>query len=141
VNVPATVELASSWVALNAVPYWMAAGAVQLIGGVICVVPFTFSCRTKLLETLPTVAVKVTAWEVATGDTVAITPTLEALAGIVTVAGTVTAVLLVHRVTVIPPTGAAAFSVTVQASDAEPDRDVPVHDRALNRVVSGGVVK
>ncbi len=41
-------------------------------------------------------------------------------AGTVTVAGTVTAVLLLERLTTNPPLGAAAFNVTVQASVPEP---------------------
>ena len=41
-------------------------------------------------------------------------------AGTVTVAGTVTAVLLLERLTTNPPLGATAFNVTVQASVPEP---------------------
>ena len=67
-----------------------------------------------------------------TDDTVAVTPALAALAGMVTVAGTVTAVLLVDRLTVIPPSGAGVFSVTVHVSVPEPVKDVPVQASALN---------
>jgi len=58
-----------------------------------------------------------------------------------TVAGTVTAVLLVHRMTVTPPDGAAAFSVTVQVFVPEPVKDAPLQDSALNPAVSGGVTR
>ena len=48
---------------------------------------------------------------------------LVAFAGIVTVAGTVTAALLLERPTMNPPAGAAEVSVTVQASAPEPVMD------------------
>jgi hypothetical protein len=57
---------------------------------------------------------------------------LVALAGTVTVAGSVTAVLLLNRVTVSPPLAAAAFSVTVQASVPEPVMDPLVQVSVLN---------
>jgi hypothetical protein len=88
-----------------------------------------------VFETLPALAVSITVWAVATGDTVAVIPALAALAGIVTEAGTVTAVLLVDRLTVIPLGGAGAFSVTVQVSVPEPTMDVSLHDSALNTAV------
>jgi hypothetical protein len=57
------------------------------------------------------------------------------LAGIVTVAGRVTAALLLDRVIINPPAGAVPPSVTVQASFAEPVRDAllqvsPIDDLA-----------
>ena len=45
---------------------------------------------------------------------------LAAVAGTVAIAGTDTAALLLDRFTTCPPAGAAAFSVTVQASVPEP---------------------
>src|SRR3984885_10030942 len=73
-----------------------------------------FSCSAKLLETLPALAVRVTACAVVTEDTVAVNPALVALAGTTTVAGTVTAALLLARATLKPPLPAGPLSVTVQ---------------------------
>jgi hypothetical protein len=61
-----------------------------------------------------------------------VNPALVALAGTVTVAGTVTAVLLLDRLTLRPPLAAAAFSVTVQASLPAPVIDALPQDSALN---------
>ena len=61
-----------------------------------------------------------------TADAVAVKPALVAPAATVTDPGTTTAALLLDRFTVKPPAGAAAVSVTVQASVA-----VPVSDAAL----------
>ena len=55
-----------------------------------------------------------------TAATVAVKLALVAPAGTTTVAGTVTALLLLLKSTVRPPAPAAAVSVTVQASDAAP---------------------
>jgi hypothetical protein len=82
-----------------------------------------FNCRTKWSETLAALAVSVTVCVDPTGDTVAVNPALVALAGTITVAGTVTAALLLDRLTFIPFFGAAARSVTVQASVPEPVMD------------------
>jgi hypothetical protein len=79
-----------------------------------------FSCRVKLLNTLPALAVIVTACAVATEDTVAVNPALVAFAGTVTALGTVTAELLLDRFTSSPPLGAVAVSVTVHAPDPDP---------------------
>jgi hypothetical protein len=49
-------------------------------------------------------------------------------------AGTVTAVLLLERLTVSPPLGAAALSVTVQASLTDPVMDVLLQENALKGV-------
>jgi hypothetical protein len=91
-----------------------------------------FNCMTKISETAPTVAVSVAACAVATEDTVAVNPALVAFAGTVTVAGTDTAVLLLDRLTLRPLLGAAALSVTVQASVPEPVMDALLQERALN---------
>jgi hypothetical protein len=74
-----------------------------------------FNCRAKLLET-PALAVSVTACAEVTDDTLAVNRTLVAFAGIVTLAGTLTTALLLARLTLTPPLGAAALSVTVQLS-------------------------
>ena len=47
-------------------------------------------------------------------------------------AGTFTAELLLDRLTLSPPLGAAELSVTVQASVADPVIDPLVHERPLN---------
>ena len=79
-----------------------------------------FNCRAKVLDRPPALAVIVTACAVATEATVAVNPTLVAFAGTVTVLGTVTAELLLDRLTLSPPLGAAAVSVTVHASVPDP---------------------
>jgi hypothetical protein len=57
-----------------------------------------------------------------------------AFAGTVTVAGTVTAVLLLDRLTLTPP-AAAAFSVTMQESVPAPVTDALLQSSALNAAV------
>jgi hypothetical protein len=90
-----------------------------------------FNCRAKVWETPPPTAVSVIGWAVETEETVVMNPTLVALAGTNTVAGTVAAAPLLDRLTVIPPDGAAAFSVTVQASVPEPVIEALVQENAL----------
>jgi hypothetical protein len=58
--------------------------------------------------------------DVLTAATAAVKLALVALAATVTVAGTVTAALLLARLTLRPAIGAAAVSFTVQASDPAP---------------------
>jgi hypothetical protein len=91
-----------------------------------------FNCRAKVWETLPAVAVNVTACAEVTDATVAVNPALVALAGTVTVAGTVTDELLLDRLTLKPPLGAAEVSVTVQASVPAPVIEALLQDRAFN---------
>jgi hypothetical protein len=92
----------------------------KLVGLTVNVGTAAFNCRAKVLETLPALAVRVTACAVVTEDTVAVNPALVALAGTTTVAGTVTAALLLVSPTLKPPLPAAALSVTVQLSLPEP---------------------
>jgi hypothetical protein len=96
-----------------------------------------FNCRAKFLETLPDVAVSVTACGVATGDTAAVNTVLVALAGTVAVAGTETAALLLDRLTFRPPVGAAEVSVTVQESVPDPVMERLLQEKPLN---AGGAV-
>lgn len=98
-----------------------------------------FNCKAKLLETLPDVAVSVTACAVATDATIAVNPALVALAGTVTVAGTETAASLLDRLTLRPPLGAADVRVTVQASIPEPVNDGFVQESALNAAAGAEV--
>jgi hypothetical protein len=67
-----------------------------------------------------------------TEETVAVNPALVALAGTVSVVGTVTAELLLERLTLKPPLGAASVSVTVQASVPAPVMDALPQDNALS---------
>jgi hypothetical protein len=74
------------------------------------------SCTPKVSATLPAEAVKVTACDTLTADTVAAKIALLAPLATVTWAGTVTAGLLLARLTAKPPLAAPTFSVTVQLS-------------------------
>ncbi len=78
------------------------------------------NCKAKVLATLLALAVRVAVWEVVTEETVAVKAAVVAPAATVTVAGTATDELLLARLTVNPPVGAAAFSVTVQLSVPAP---------------------
>ena len=91
-----------------------------------------FNCRAKLLDTLPALARSVTGCVIPTDDTVAVNPILVAFAGTSTAAGTVTASLLLVKLTLKPPLGAAALSVTVQASVPDPVMDALLQESALN---------
>ena len=78
------------------------------------------SCRAKVSVTLPALAVRVTATPELTEETVAVKLAVVAPAATVTEAGTVTALLLLARLTAKPPVAAAAFRVTVQLSVPAP---------------------
>src|ERR1700733_793935 len=75
----------------------------RLLGLTVNVGTAAFSCKAKLLETLPALAVRATACAVVTDDTGAVNPALVALAGTTTVAGIVTAALLLASATLKPP--------------------------------------
>jgi hypothetical protein len=91
-----------------------------------------FNSRVNVLETLPLLAVSVTASGVATDDTLAVNSALVAFAGTVTAPGTVTAALLLERLTLSPPLGAAVLNVTVQASVPAPAVEALLQESALN---------
>jgi hypothetical protein len=74
------------------------------------------SCSANVLAELPALAVSVTDCEVLTEEIVAVKLALVAPAGTVTDAGTVTAELLLARLTRNPPPAAAALTVTLQLS-------------------------
>ena len=78
---------------------------------------------------------RVTACVVVTEPTVAVNAALVALAGTVTEPGTVTATLLLDRLTAKPPAGAAVVNVTVQASVPEPVIDDVLHVIPLSEAV------
>lgn len=94
-----------------------------------------FSCRATDDDVLPTLAVKVAVCVVLTDATVAVNDALEAPAATVTRAGAVTATLLLATLTFAPPLGAAAFNVTLQASDPEPVKDELAQESPLATTV------
>ena len=69
-------------------------------------------------------------WLLVIDAAVAVNPTLDPPPAMVTLAGTVSEVLLLLRVTACPPVGAAALSDTVQASDPAPEREELEHVKA-----------
>jgi hypothetical protein len=92
----------------------------MLVALMLSVAAAGFNCRENDFETPPVVAVNVAVWVELTAETDAENPALEAPADTATVDGTVTALSLLARPTLVPPLGAAAFKVTVQLSDAVP---------------------
>lgn len=102
------------------------------------------NCREKFLATLPPVAVRITDCAEVTGDTLAMNVALIAFAGTRIVPGTATAALLLARLTLKPPLGAAAFSVTVQALLPDPPMDAvlqlnPLKAAAETAALTGSV--
>jgi hypothetical protein len=87
------------------------------------------------LETPPALAVSVEVCAEVTDESVAENPAEEALADMVTLPGTLTAPLLLERLTFIPPVGAGPLSVTVQSSEPAPATDALAQDRSLNIAV------
>jgi hypothetical protein len=81
------------------------------------------SCRAKVSVALPALAVRVAVCAVLTEETVAVNVALLAPAATAREAGTVTALLLLARLTAKPPVAAAAFRVTVQLSVPDPVND------------------
>jgi hypothetical protein len=122
VNVTGSVDAVSTVTLANA----------KLAGLTVSVGTAAFSCRAKVCETPPVLAVKVTDCAVVTDNTVAVNPALVALAGTTTVAGTETDALLLVRLTVTPPLPAAELSITVQVSLPAPVTDALLHDNELN---------
>ena len=90
-----------------------------------------FSCSARLCDELFALAVTVAVCAVPTAVTLAVNPAEVAPAATVTEAGTVTALLLLARVTLVPPVGAAPDRVTVHASDSDPVIDVLLQESAL----------
>jgi len=91
-----------------------------------------FNCKAKFTEALPALAVSVAVCVVLTAETVAENAALAAPAATVTVAGTVTAELLLAKLTANPPLGAAPFSETVHASVPEPVKEALAQETELN---------
>jgi hypothetical protein len=90
------------------------------------------NCNAKVLATLLALAVRVTVWAVPTPETVAVKLAVVDPAATVTEAGTVTAELLLARLTAKPPLAAAVFRVTVQLSLPTPVIDPLVQLSPLN---------
>lgn len=103
----------------------------MLVAFMVSVGTEALSCRATFFETPPEAAVSVAVWLLATAEMTAENPVLVAPAGTVTEAGTTTALLLLVRVTVDPPLGAAAVRVAVQGSVIEPVMDRLVQETAL----------
>jgi hypothetical protein len=79
-----------------------------------------FNCKRKLSVTPPAFASRVAVLFSEVDDTFAVNAALLALAGTLMEAGTVTAPLVLDRLTLSPPAGAAWLSVTRQESVPEP---------------------
>jgi hypothetical protein len=94
------------------------------------------NCRANLMELLPAFAVSVTVCGVKTDDTFAVNWALVAFAGTVTVAGTVTAALLLERLTLCLLAD-AELSFTVQTSVADPIAVALLQENALNAGPTG----
>jgi hypothetical protein len=91
-----------------------------------------FSWSWTVLETVPEVAVRVADCVVVTESIVAKKATLVALTGTVTVAGSVTAGLLLERLTFSPPLPAATLRNTVQESVPDPVIEALAQENALS---------
>jgi len=131
--VPVDVSVTGSVVAVFTVTFPNATLVGLIVNvGPVNVAPGAFSCRAKLLETVPVLAVSVTACADVTDDTLAVNPALVALAGTVNVAGTAAAALLLARLTLKPPLPAAAVSVTVQLSLPGPVIDALLQESTLS---------
>src|SRR5262249_4535223 len=93
------------------------------------------------LETVPAVAVTDAVCCVVTFPPVAVNDTLVELAGTVTVAGTVTALPLLFRVTPIPVAGAGPLMVTEQLLLLPAAMLVGLHERLLSATAGAMIVR
>ncbi len=94
-----------------------------------------FSCRPTVFDTPPAVAVNAAVWVELTAAAAAVNPALDAPAATVTEAGTVTALLLLVKLTVVA-LAAADVSDTVQASLTAPVSDALLHVTPLSTGVA-----
>jgi hypothetical protein len=90
------------------------------------------SCRAKVSDTPPALAVSVADSVEFAGETVAVKLALLAPAATLTEDGTLTNELLLDKLTVNPPLAAAAFSVTAQLSVPDPVIELLVQFSALS---------
>lgn len=102
-----------------------------LAGLTVSVGTAALSCRAKVWLMPPALAVSVAACAEVTGETDAVNVVPRAFAGTVTVAGTVTAALLLPRFTLTGPLAATVIS-TLQTSLPEPVKEELVQENALN---------
>ena len=98
-----------------------------------------FNWSASACELLPALAVMFAVCAVVTEATVAENVALFALAGTVTVGGTVTAASLLNSLTLNPPVGAGAVSVTVHASVPVPVNVEVVQASAMSAVLMAPV--
>jgi hypothetical protein len=103
-----------------------------LAGLIVNVGTAAFSCRAKVFDTPPMLAVRVTDCAVVTDVAIAVNTALVELAGTTTVAGAATAVLLLLNPTLTPLLPAAELSVTEQLSFPAPVSDALLQERELN---------
>ena len=80
---------------------------------------------------MPVVAVSVAVCALVTDETVAVNEAVDAPAATDTLAGTVTALLLLASVTPVPPDGAAELKVTVHCVDPAPVNELVPQESAL----------
>ena len=90
-----------------------------------------FNCRATLFDDELALAVSVAVCEVVTEATLAVKAAAVAPALTVTLAGIVTALLLLFKDTTCPAEGAEVFNVTVQAAVPVPVKVIVPHDSAL----------
>jgi hypothetical protein len=98
------------------------------------------SCSETACEVPPVVAVSLTDCALVTAAAFAMKVAVPAPAGTDTLAGTVTALLLLARETLRPPVGAEPDKLTVQESASEPVNEVLLQERAVTpgRAVTAG---
>jgi len=99
----------------------------------------TFSVTAVVLDAVAAVAFTVAVCVEVTAEAVAVKAALVLPAATVTLAGTLNAVLLLVSVTLVPSLGAAAVSVTLQASLPAPVSAVLPHETALRPAVAVAV--
>jgi hypothetical protein len=105
---------------------------VTLVALMLSVEIAAFNSRAKLVVRFPALALSFTAWVLETGNTFAVNWAVVALAFTVTVAGADTAALLLDKLTLKPPTGAAPLIVTVQAFVPDPVMEALLQETALS---------
>lgn len=95
-----------------------------------------FSCKAKLFEMEFALADTVAVCDVLTEATVAVNEAVLAPDATVTLAGTVTALVLLARLTLCPADGAGALRLTEQDVEPVPVNELVEHDNPLNETVT-----
>ena len=96
------------------------------------------SCSAKLCDEPFALADSVAVCALVTDETVAVNEAEDAPDATVTLAGTVTALLLLVRVTPVPPEGAAELKVAVHVVDPAPVNELVPQESALREDAGGG---